>query len=328
MEGQLVFCSDAILRFCSEYDDTTAVPLLSIQQTFAEADPYFLLKYFRHRVVIEQGTTLASIFLAIEPWKALLTAWLDRDVGAYIDEVKKPSGTTSCDLEWIGIDRRTSVYRAYHYQPREEDESLQDYFNREQTPSGEFDIESHCDASGFIKGDEQRWSISEDIHQIKNLPVILCDKQTLIAPGKEGLLSDSVSGVNSALNSRYISGETSFSFADVMEAIFISGLFFYSPQSAAESYQQLDERLGAFKDHLDSQPEGSTETGNDDNKPTIHIADGAFDSMLDHIETEKEDWHLVKTLCKQNRSLPVRIGTITPARPPEIPQPGALFDES
>ncbi|QFH72050.1 hypothetical protein FR762_21065 [Enterobacter sp. E76] len=327
MEGQLVFCSDAILRFCSEYDDTAAVPLLSIQKTLAGADPYFLLKYFRHRVVIEQGTTLASIFLAIEPWKAPLTAWLDRDVGAYIDEVKKPSGSTSCDLEWIGIDRRTSVYRAYQYLPREEDESLQDYFNREQTLSHEFDIESHCDASGFIKGDEQRWSISEDIHQIKNLPVILYDKQTLIASGKEGLLSDSVNGVNSAHNSRYISGETSFSFADVMEAIFISGLFFYSPQSAAENYRALDEKLNAFKEQLDSELDNSTEADNEIKTPTIHIADGAFDSMIDHIETEKEDWHLLKTLCKQNSSLPIRIGTITSARPPEMQHPGELFND-
>lgn len=125
MEGQLVFCSDAILRFCSEYDDTAAVPLLSIQKTLAGADPYFLLKYFRHRVVIEQGTTLASIFLAIEPRKAPLTAWLDRDVGAYIDEVKSPparhpaisSGLASIAgrrfIALINIcpGKRTSLYR-------------------------------------------------------------------------------------------------------------------------------------------------------------------------------------------------------------------------
>ncbi|WP_312981512.1 hypothetical protein [Atlantibacter sp.] len=327
MEGQLVFCADGILRFCSDYDDTAAVPLLSIQNTVAEADPYFLLRYFHHRVIVEQGTTLASVFLAIEPWKALLTAWLDRDVGAYIDEIKKPSSSASWDLEWVGIDRRTSIYRAYQHQSREEAESLQDYFNREQTPSHEFDIETQCDASGFIKGSKERWSISENIHQIKNLPVILYDKQTLITVGKEGLLNDSVSGVNNALHSRYISGETSFSFADVMEAIFISGLFFYSPQSATENYQALDERLDAFKEQWESEPDNTADEENGNKTPTIQVADGAFDSMVDHIESEKEDWHLLKTLCKQNSSLPVRIGKIMPATPPEVRLFGELIDE-
>ncbi len=54
------FCSDAILRFRSDYDDTTAVPLLSIQNARDKdsVDPYFLLRFFRHEVFIEKGTTL------------------------------------------------------------------------------------------------------------------------------------------------------------------------------------------------------------------------------------------------------------------------------
>lgn len=30
MEGKLIFCSDAILRFQSDYDETAAVPLFSL----------------------------------------------------------------------------------------------------------------------------------------------------------------------------------------------------------------------------------------------------------------------------------------------------------
>ncbi|MCP6053667.1 hypothetical protein NL338_26135, partial [Klebsiella pneumoniae] len=85
------------------------------------------LRFFHHTVLIEEGTTLANIFLAIEPWKALLAANLDRDVGAYIDEVRKPSGPTTWDIEWIGIDRRSSVYRAYKRQDMEEGEYFSTY---------------------------------------------------------------------------------------------------------------------------------------------------------------------------------------------------------
>lgn len=95
MEGQLIFCSDSILRFRSDYDETTALPLLSIQEAISDTDPFFLLRFFRHTVMIEEGTTLANIFFAIEPWKELLTAYLDRDVGAYIVEVRKPSKSLS-----------------------------------------------------------------------------------------------------------------------------------------------------------------------------------------------------------------------------------------
>ncbi|MGC0732536.1 hypothetical protein ACPL22_03060, partial [Escherichia coli] len=166
MEGQLIFCSDAILRFQSNYDETAAVPLLSIQNVIADTDPFFLLRFFHHTVLIEEGTTLASIFLAIEPWKALLAAYLDRDVGAYIDEVRKPSGPTTWDIEWIGIDRRSMVYRAYKRQEMQDDEDVSDYFNRERVLTDEFEIESGCEASGFIKGDKERWSISDPTHVI------------------------------------------------------------------------------------------------------------------------------------------------------------------
>ncbi len=32
MEGKLIFCSDAILRFQSDYDETAAVPLFSLAE--------------------------------------------------------------------------------------------------------------------------------------------------------------------------------------------------------------------------------------------------------------------------------------------------------
>lgn len=239
MEGKLIFCSDAILRFQSDYDETSAVPLLSIQNTIANTDPFFLLRFFHHTVLIEEGTSLASIFLAIEPWKALLAAYLDRDVGAYIDEVRKPSGPTTWDIEWIGIDRRSSVYRAYKRQDMEEGEDFSTYFNRERFPTDEFDIESSCDASGFIKGDKERWSISGDVHEIKNLPVILYSKQALMTSAKDGLLKKNVSGVKSSKHGCFVYGDTSFSFSEVMEAIFISGLFFYAPIDAASSLDEL-----------------------------------------------------------------------------------------
>ncbi|EAR9522423.1 hypothetical protein E4X74_23220, partial [Salmonella enterica] len=294
----------------SDYDETAAVPLLSIQNVIADTDPFFLLRFFHHTVLIEEGTTLASIFLAIEPWKALLAAYLDRDVGAYIDEVRKPSGPTTWDIEWIGIDRRSMVYRAYKRQEMQDGEDFSDYLNRERVLTDEFEIESGCEASGFIKGDKERWSISGDVHEIKNLPVILYSKQTLMTSPKDGLLKKNISGVKSSKHSCFIYGDTSFSFSEVMEAIFISGLFFYAPKDAASSLDELKASLAELEEERAENPNAES-TGNEtDEEPTIVVAEGAFDSLAAHMESEKAEWQSIKKLCQQEGGLPIRIGNI------------------
>ncbi|WP_350313967.1 hypothetical protein OHJ28_17835 [Dickeya fangzhongdai] len=337
MEGKLIFCSDAILRFRSDYDDTTALPLLSLQNTLSKGavDTFFLLRFFRHEVIIEKGTTLANIFFAIEPWADLLAAYLDRNVRAYIDEVRKPSKSTTWNLDWIEIDRRTGIYRSYEYREQMEGEELTAYFNRERIPTKEFVIESSCDASGFTKGDNERWSISGDIHEIKNLPVILYNKQTLSAhlDKKNILFNKDTPGVHDDGNGSFIFGETSLLFYEVMEAIFISGLFYDTPQYACESLEEIKRLSECLHDNVN---ENSVNNVDDDNvlnvsekEPikaddeeeklmTVKIVDGAFDSVIDHMEYESEQWKYLKEQCKGDNNLPVRIGPIEQAEPPEL----------
>ncbi|MEX9251122.1 hypothetical protein [Pseudenterobacter timonensis] len=328
MEGQLIFCSDSILRFRSDYDETTTLPLLSIQRAISDTDPFFLLRFFRHTVMIEEGTTLANIFFAIEPWKELLTAYLDRDVGAYIDEVRKPSKPTTWDLEWIGIERRSSAYRTYQHQNMGEGEDFTAWLNRERIPTEEFDIESSCDASGFIKGDKERWSLSENVHEIKNLSVILYNKQTLMTLQKDELLKESISGVNSTDRSCFVYGDTSFSFQEVMEAIFISGLFFETPRAAASCFDGLKNSLDGLENEVSKGIEPNLADIGEDKQLKIEVADGAFDALITQTESETEKWQLIKKRCQNESSLPVRIGVITPAKPPELRLCGEIYRES
>lgn len=328
MEGQLIFCSDSILRFRSDYDETTALPLLSIQKAISDTDPFFLLRLFRHNVIIEEGTTLANIFFAIEPWKELLTAYLDRDVGAYIVEVRKPSKPTTWDLEWIGIDRRSSVHRAYQHQEVGDGKDFTAWLNRERIPTEEFDIESSCDASGFIKGDKERWSLSENVHEIKNLPVILYNKQTLMTLQKDELLKESASGVNSTGRSCFVYGDTSFSFYEVMEAIFISGLFFETPRAAASCFDGLKNSLDGLENEVSKGTEPNLADSGDGKPLKIEVAEGAFDSLITHMDSETENWQLIKKQCQKEGSLPVRIGVITLAEPPELRLCGVICRDS
>lgn len=231
--------------------------------------------------------------------------------------LKNRPGQRHWDIEWIGIDRRSMVYRAYKRQDMQDGEDFSDYLNRERVLTDEFEIESGCEASGFIKGDKERWSISGDVHEIKNLPVILYSKQTLMTSSKDGLLKKNVSGVKSSKHSCFVYGDTSFSFSEVMEAIFISGLFFYAPRDAASSLDELKASLAGLEEELTEVSKTELVANETDKEPTIVVAEGAFDSATVHMETEAEEWQSIKKLCQREGELPIRIGGIKIAEPPE-----------
>ncbi len=69
-------------------------------------------------------------------------------------------------------------------------------------------------------------------------------------------------------------------------------------------------------------------TGNEtDEEPTIVVADGAFDSLAAHMESEKAEWQSIKKLCQQDSELPIRIGSIRIAEPAELCIGGKISHE-
>ncbi len=323
MEGRLYFCADQILRFKSDFDDATALPLLSIQQTLPAEDPWFLLRFLRHPVIIEQGTTLAAILIATEAWQEVLTALLDRDVAAYIREVKKPAPPASTGLDWVSVRRYTAVVRGYQSLAPGEDEDadLSDYFSRELTPADDFDIETECAAFGVTYADPQHWSLSENIHEIKNLPVIADTRQYLEFLPQDALLNTDVAGVEYSTYRHRLNGETWFSFRELMEAIFISGLFYYSPAAAENSVRELQRYLAESEENTEDQDDTADAPQQDEPLPatafSIEFAEDAFDSLAEHNRQQTEEWQALKNRCRQYAGLPVRIGNILPACPPE-----------
>jgi hypothetical protein len=345
IDGTIVFCSDSILRFRSDFDEKTALPMTLVQKVVekGESDPYFLLRFFEHSVFIESGTSLANIFFAIEPWKDMLKAYLGNDVAAYIDEARKPSAITNSNLEWIGIYRKTDIHRAYVREEMGEDEDITAYFNRERTPTDRFSIETSCEASGFKQGVNEHYSISDGLHDIKNLPVILIDKEVTSGYlGKESSLFDaSILGVNIDKYGSFVVGETSFTLREMLEAIFKSGLFFYSPKDAMIAHENIKATLAAFDfeqnpseitsvDEVVDEDEGVVATEeaaqSNDVPKKIVVAPGAFDSLNNHFEHENELWTKIKNSAKDLDGQPIRIGNITEAKPPEVRIHGMVFE--
>ena len=325
MDGALIFCKDSILRFRSDYDGLTAVPLLSIQECLEEEHALFLLQYFRHHVIIEEDTTLSDMFLAIEPWSNVLAAYLDIDVTAYIDEIRKPSQAEAA-FDWIGIQKVTSVNRAYQHHDLQDGEDLTSYFNRKRIPTKHFDIDAACTANGYKKGDKEHYSLSGDIHTIKNVPVVICDRHVLVSYGhqKNNLLNHKHVGVVVNNKTTYIQGGISFSLYEVMEALFNDGLFYFSPQTASHDMEMIKEMAEMIEKTEDEKKgiifnlgTGAVVDMDAANEIKVEIAEGAFDPMIDHMESEQAYWQYIKSLCDSGSELPIRIGQIDEAKLPE-----------
>lgn len=312
MEGELLFCSDSVLRFRSTVDEKTAYPMVDIQKAIsAEDDPYFLLRYFNHEVIIESGTTLSNVFFAIEPWEKLLSAYLDRDVVAYIAEIRKPHEVSNDDyetLEWIGITREAYIRRAYLYEALDKDTDIMEMFSRPRKPTDLFDVETYYSASGYLKGNNQKYSISHGLHGIKNLPVVLYKKATVSAynGSAEELFNKDIRGVETIEDVSTISSETSFTLRELLEAIFISGLFFYAPDRSDDMLEALKEATATLAETLKekaSNPDQETvvderdtsiETGNDNNKPKDVVI------LLEPLTQSRNTTKKKKTIGKQS----------------------------
>ncbi|HGY8432487.1 TPA: hypothetical protein ACNTGK_004898, partial [Escherichia coli] len=73
--------------------------------------------------------------------------------------------------------------------------------------------------------------------------------------------------------------------------------FFYAPKDAASSLDELKASLAELEEERAENPNAES-TGNEtDEESTIVVAEGAFDSLAAHMESEKAEWQSIKKLC-------------------------------
>lgn len=340
MDGRIIFCSDSVLRFQSMMDGDTAYPMTLLQDVIGNGknDPHFLLRFFEHETVIEQGTTLANFFIALEPWAKLLEAYLGKDVDAYIKAVRKPSEVSNDGQEWLGIYRKTEIFRKTESRSLSEFDDMNEFFSQKSKPTKLFNIEIGFAAAKFRMGDKERYSISGGLNEIKNLPVVLINDEAVsgFLGGKVSLFNKGVSGVHDGEYGSFITGETDFTFREVLVGLFKDGLFFYSPQVADDAHEQLLEAVAQLDSLKADQPAAEVEaeidlpeTANGNEAPKkVVVAPGAFNSVISHFEYEKAAWKQIKKRAKAVEGSPVRIGEIVEAKAPEVRIYGKLIEKN
>lgn len=312
MDGKLIFCNDSILRFSADYGrGSSAIPLESIQKT--DKDPFFILKFLKKKVAIEKGTTLGSLIIALEPWKDAFAAYLDRDVSAYIEEAKKIKTNIllTNEFDWIHVQKSVSIHRDYEYEHSEEDDfDFQKMLNRKRTPLKKMNIESVVDAFGIKSTDIETYSISGTFDTICNVPIGLSKFNLVYSMfnGEKNLFNDDALGVNANHeNVRMVVGDSEFQLQELIEAIFVAGLFYYSPQIAKSNtealkaiFEDMEKNKLLEENEIDeTEVSEDMENENESKRMKVSIAPGAFDSVISHMEEESDEWQSLLNICSQ-----------------------------
>lgn len=341
MDGKVVFCKDGILRFKSDYEDNRLVPVVAIQKLYEYNESKMFLKLLKYTSLIEAGSTMGSFILCLEPWAESAGDYLDRDVKAYVDAIKKPS-TLKNTFDEIVIKRTIQIGRNFDYGKMPEDMDFIEWLNLDKEPEicNTFDIDSTYSVNGFNKGNANNYSMScTNIHEIKNVPLIL-ERTAHLSEFKDSriknqgfIINEKTDGVFCTKNLLFAKtkNDVYIDFKSLIEAVFCDGLFYHSPSGA----EHTREVLMAIKDDIDNQKEllkedeivDADETDTD-GKKTISFADGAFDSVIRHSDVEREEWDYIVKNIKTDNKYSIRIGKLEEDTPSENRIFGLILDEN
>ena len=298
--NQLIFCNDSVLRMKNYHNDKVILyPFLDIQH-FLKEDPIVILKLFRQPVNLEQGTTLANIILALEPWAKIISNYTDRDVQAYCDACRKLGGIEQ-EFSFIEISKGLYNNRHYNHLPRKEGEGLSEWLNRDDShmKTSFFDLENSLSMCGFIEGDDSNYSMSVAFNKIRNTPVFIANKQHNIfshGRSKEILLNQDIDGVKTYSNHSLFYSEAELSFEELITAVFIDGLFYEKPMSDEDNEAFIEQLDSSMREAKEADYEDIDDISNvsrirkDEEDLTIEMAPGAFDPLIAHEKEKASDW--------------------------------------
>lgn len=356
MDGKLVFCKDGILRFQSDVDQKRLIPFIAIQKALEINGYKFFIQNMKKTIVLEKGSTMGSFMICLEPWAEVVGDLLEMDIEAYIKEARKPSAAKNT-FDRIEVRRSISISREIDFGERDSNMDIIEWLNTPKTPTylDVFEMESSFDINGYVDGDPSNYSMSmTSIDELKNVPLVLNRSIVLMefesSNSKEkGLVIDKETiGVKHYDYINYIesSSEDSFSLYEIVKVVFSDGLWSYSPASAAnqkemlqESIRELDERRSIEKQNQeteDSKPklkivasdgerlDDDVEDDTTDKPLKVEIAEGAFSSIGRHYEREGKEWEYISNLVDKSD---IMIGVVDEDTVKDRRLRGCLLDE-
>lgn len=340
LDGTVIFCKDGVLRFESRYDDKHMVPVTALQDVLELEPSEMVMSLLRHDAVLDSGSTLGSFLLCLAPWAEQMNWLTDRQVTEYIKEIRKPSAEVNA-FDRIELRRRVHAHRSMIHETIPEDVDIFDWLNRDRTAplrwSDSWSVDSTLDICGYVDGDPSNYSMSTDVHKLKNVPIVVnrstllmetvskaCDKQALFNKAAEG--TKTVTDRNITLVSATV--ERSITFYELIETVVCDGLWHDTPQGARNMATLLSQRLEQMledDDSSESVPEerprpalslvdenysnNATDAEQESSLPKVVIAEGAFDGLSATINKEVNFWESLLKSIEITTDHVIRIGT-------------------
>lgn len=345
MDGKLIFCKDGILRFQSDYDNEKIIPYVLIEEALNIKPAKSLLQMLKRNAYIESGSTLGSFILCLEPWAEYVTDYVDRNVMAYISAIRKPSDKKMA-FDKIEIKRIFSLSRDLDFGKMPENIDFEEWLNTPKEPKilNTFNLEEFSSVCGYINGDPSNYSVSSNnIHEIKNVPLILNRKKHVIeysgirTEAKGSALNSNTEGVYSVDKTLFIEtkDDNSFSFEILLEAVFCEALFYETPNGAdnlrailTESLSELNSKKEDQNSELVSEVEDLIDDQKLEKPLKVEIAEGAFSSLVTHSIREQNEWDSLMNKIKTNSRYPIKIGKIQEDKSKENRLNALILDEN
>lgn len=343
MEGTVYFCNDAILRFSSYYAQKgeVSIPLTDLAEVLGKTNDMMLTSVLRRRVVIEAGVTVGSFLLALEPWQELVSALTDRQVDKYIAELRKPSDEQNA-FDRCEIRQMVSVTREFIHEPCPEGVDWLDWLQRpdrgEIKWGDNFSCGSEYDICGYNDGDPSNYSMSTNIHRLKNVPLTINRIPVLFIRDPEAvkLFNPEAKGVrvlpgrsDCTMMAMAVEPDMAISLGELLEVVIAHGLWNDTPQGAIALEEMLKERVASLQEFLAEESKDEQEDEDDEEEykgRRIVVAPGAFDGIGETIRYESELWdELRKASFAQGAA--VRIGKIVETPPKEQRARGRIFQD-
>lgn len=307
------------------------------------------IQQLRKPVLLESGSTVGSFLLCLQPFAQIVSDLCDRDVQSYIDEIRKPSAETPA-FDRCEMRRKVHFSRKMYHEPVPEGVDFIEWLNRDRGEPVYLDtysISTDFDICGYNNGDASNYSMSTNIHQLKNVPLVINRTAALMANKRDAtgvpLLNEDAAGVTehkwgtddrpNAATVLVAKGESDedITVYEFIKTVIEVGLWFHTPQGAIREREMLAEMVKHLPDvtHLDEDEPEDVEEISDGEEPigmTVSIAPGAFSGISSHYEREQEEWKELMSKISQIPSMPIRIGAIVEDVPTDDRALGIIFN--
>lgn len=286
----LLFCRDRILRKqVRQYNPETKqnryvnIPM----RTYQQFDPQAFLKQLLADFKLEEGVTVADLFLNLEPWADLMEGLASMDFRAFCEEAKKPSRPMD-DLSHVVVRPLIELKAVPEFERSGSDRDFLDLFrNRKAVVTDRYEMVIRWDSSVVLKtprvdpniDDHEYSEISCDYSPLDewgHCPVVIERTATIIDDTpyghRAGFLSSSIPLINpdsplvneirdnqGKAYSHYMKAETFPNFMDTLvRGCFWEWGFHYSPvgrdqarEEITASVEELNEKIGDGREPRD-----------------------------------------------------------------------------